>query len=150
VRRLNSADAPRMCSIVAMPPPEWRGENIPRFAHFARALADPAVCMFAAFEGERPAGFVSAYRFPSLTEECISSTFMTSTWRLPTRQAASGAGSWSASLPSAGGTARQRPGSARIWTTKRRSFMSAGATGRGQEYVQFEFDLAAAGGEEKA
>jgi ribosome-binding factor A len=57
VRRLNSADAPRMCSIVAMlPPPEWRGENIPRFAHFARALADPAVYVFAAFEGERPAG----------------------------------------------------------------------------------------------
>jgi hypothetical protein len=87
VRRLNSADAPRMRSIVAMlPPPEWRGENIPRRAHFARALADPAVYVFAAFEGERPAGFVSA----------------------------------------------------------------SGATGAGQDYVQFEFDLAAAGGEEKA
>ncbi len=31
-----------------------------------------------------------------------------------------------------------------------RLFMSAGATGAGQDYVQFEFDLAAAGGEEKA
>jgi hypothetical protein len=70
VRRLNAADAGRMHGIVAMLPlPEWRGERLPSLAHFGRALADPAVYVFAAFDGERPAGFVSAYRFPSLTEE---------------------------------------------------------------------------------
>jgi hypothetical protein len=44
VRRLKAADAERMHRIVAMPPPpEWRGEQVPRLPLFVRAPADPAV-----------------------------------------------------------------------------------------------------------
>jgi ribosomal protein S18 acetylase RimI-like enzyme len=71
VRRLTAADAELMRRIVeTLPIPEWRGERVPAISYFSGALADPAVYVFAAFEGERPAGFVSAYRFPSLTEAC--------------------------------------------------------------------------------
>ena len=153
MRRLNSADAPRMRSIVAMlPPPEWRGENIPRLAHFARALADPAVYVFAAFEGERRAGFVSAYRFPSLTEEC-DLVYIYDVYVAPADQASGVGRRLMESIIAAG----RRDGATEAWVgtdldnqAAQRLFMSAGATGAGQDYVQFEFDLAAAGGEEKA
>src|SRR5262249_1287324 len=71
LRRLSAGDAMRMQTIVAMlPQPEWRGAEIPSLSYLARALADPDVYVFAAFEGKRPMGFVSAYRFPSLAKQC--------------------------------------------------------------------------------
>src|SRR5262249_52065521 len=71
VRRLGAGDAIRMQTIMEMlPQPEWRRAEIPSVAYLARALADSDVYVFAAFEGKRPMGFVSAYRFPSLTKQC--------------------------------------------------------------------------------
>jgi hypothetical protein len=84
----------RMQTIVAMlPQPEWRGAEIPSLSYLARALADPDVYVFAAFEGKRPMGFVSAYRFPSLAKQSTSTMSM---WPRPIRIAAWGAGSWTA------------------------------------------------------
>lgn len=151
MRRLNSADAARMRSIVAMlPPPEWRGEQVPRLAHFARALADPAVYVFAAFEGERPAGFVSAYRFPSLTEEC-DLVYIYDVYVAPEDQAS---GVERRLMDSVIAECR-RDGATEAWVgtdldnhAAQRLFMAAGATGAGQDYIQFEFDLAASGGED--
>ena len=61
----------RMRTILAMlPQPEWRGAEISSVFYLARALADSDVYVFAAFEGTRPVGFVSAYRFPSLAKQC--------------------------------------------------------------------------------
>lgn len=150
VRRLNAADAERMHSIVAMlPPPEWRGEQVPRLPHFVRALADPAVYVFAAFEGERPAGFVSAYRFPSLTKEC-DLVYIFDVYVAPADQAG---GIGRRLLDSVIAQCR-RDGVKEAWAgtdsdnhAAQRLFVAAGAGGAGQEYVQFEFDLAASVGE---
>src|SRR5690348_16061440 len=71
VRRLGSADSSRMQAVVAMlPSPDWRGEELPSRPWLAKALADDRIYVLAAFDGDRPAGFVSAYRFPSLTAAC--------------------------------------------------------------------------------
>jgi ribosomal protein S18 acetylase RimI-like enzyme len=56
--------------IATLPVPEWRDARVPAFRHLESALADDGVFVFAAFDGKRPAGFVSGYRFPSLTKEC--------------------------------------------------------------------------------
>jgi ribosomal protein S18 acetylase RimI-like enzyme len=152
VRRLNTADAERMRGIVAMlPQPEWRGKRLPSLAHFGRALADPAAYVFAAFEGERPAGFVSAYRFPSLTEE-HDLVYIYDVYVMPADQA-SGVGR---RLMDGVITQCRWDGVAEAWVgadldnpAAQRLFAAAGAKGGGQRYVQFEFDLAAAGGKEK-
>lgn len=151
VRRLNAADAERMRSIVAMlPPPEWRGEHVPTLAHFARALADPAVYVFAAFAGDRAAGFVSAYRFPSLTEEC-NLAYIYDVYVAPADQA-SGIGRLMDSVIAQ----CRRDGATEAWVgtdldnrAAQRLFVAAGASGAGQEYLQFEFDLAATGREDR-
>jgi ribosome-binding factor A len=71
VRRLTAADAELMQDIVAtLPVPKWRDERLPGLRHLESAPADRGVFVFAAFEGKRPAGFVTGYRFPSLTKEC--------------------------------------------------------------------------------
>jgi ribosomal protein S18 acetylase RimI-like enzyme len=152
VRRLNAADAERMRGIVAMLPlPEWRGERLPSLAHFGRALADPAVYVFAAFDGERPAGFVSAYRFPSLTEE-HDLVYIYDVYVAPADQAR-GIGRrlmdsviaqcrWDGVAEAWVGTDLDNPAAQRL-------FAAAGAKGAGQRYIQFEFDMAALDGEEK-
>jgi GNAT superfamily N-acetyltransferase len=53
-----------------LPVPERRDERVPGLRHLESALADRGVFVFAAFDGRRPAGFVSGYRFPSLTKAC--------------------------------------------------------------------------------
>ncbi|MGB6346165.1 MAG: GNAT family N-acetyltransferase [Methyloceanibacter sp.] len=152
VRRLNAADAERMRSIVAMlPPPEWRRERVPTLTHFGRALADPAVYVFAAFEGERPAGFASAYRFPSLTQEC-DLVYIYDVYVAPADQAR-GIGRRLID----GVIAQCRwDGVTEAWVgtdldnfPAQRLFVAAGAKGTGQEYVQFEFDLDASDSEER-
>jgi ribosomal protein S18 acetylase RimI-like enzyme len=150
VRRLNAADAPRMRRIVAMlPAPEWRGEDIPTLAYFGRTLADPAVYVFAAFADERPAGFVSAYRFPSLTAE-RDLVYIYDVYVAPADQA-SGVGR----RLMAGVIAQCRgDGAAEAWVgtdpdnpAAQRLFMTAGAKGAGEHHLQFEFDLSAPGEE---
>lgn len=147
VRRLSAGDAMRMQTIVAMlPQPEWRGAEIPSLAYLARALADPDVYVFAAFEGKRPMGFVSAYRFPSLTKQrdlvYIYDVYVAAAdqdrgvgRRLMDRMIAQ----------------CHKDGVAEAWVgtdldnqAAQRLYVSAGAREPGEKYLQFEFDLAAA------
>jgi hypothetical protein len=53
-----------------LPPPEWRDERVPGLRYLESALGIAGVFVFAAFDGKRPTGFVSGYRFPSLTKGC--------------------------------------------------------------------------------
>jgi aminoglycoside 3-N-acetyltransferase I len=145
VRRLDVDDAPRMQAIVAMlPEPEWRDENLPSVAHLARALGDPAVYVFAAFEAGRPAGFVSAYRFPSLTKTC-DLVYIYDVYVAPADQ---DRGVGRRLMDSVIAQCRQ-DGAAEAWVgtdldnqAAQRLFVAAGAS-PGEEYIQFEFDLAA-------
>jgi len=145
VRRLNAGDAPRMQAIVAMlPEPEWR-ENVPLVAHLARALDDPVVYVFAAFEARRPAGFVSAYRFPSLTKAC-DLVYIYDVYVAPTDQ---DRGVGRRLMDSVIAQCR-KDGVAEAWVgtdldnqAAQRLFVTAGASSPGEEYIQFEFDLAA-------
>ena len=151
VRRFNVADAKRMHSIVAMlPPPEWRGERVPSLAYFGRALADPAIYVFAAFEGERPAGFVSAYRFPSLTGE-HDLVYIYDVYVAPADQA----GGIGRRLMESVIAQCRGDGVAEAWVgtdldnpAAQRLFTAVGAKEPAQRYLQFEFDLAASDGEE--
>ena len=119
VRRLSAGDIMRMQTIVAMlPQPEWRGAEIPSLSDLARALADPDIYVFAAFEGKRPMGFVSAYRFPSLAKQC-DLVYIYDVYVAAADQDR-GVGRRLRS-PNAARTALPRRGSERIWTTKRRS-----------------------------
>ncbi len=146
VRRLNAGDAPRMQAIVAMlPEPEWRDENVPLVAHLARALDDPVVYVFAAFEAGRPAGFVSAYRFPSLTKAC-DLVYIYDVYVAPTDQ---DRGVGRRLMDSVIAQCR-KDGVAEAWVgtdldnqAAQRLFVTAGASSPGEEYIQFEFDLAA-------
>lgn len=141
VRRLSAGDIMRMQTIVAMlPQPEWRG------AYLARALEDPDVYVFAAFEGKRPMGFVSAYRFPSLAKQCdlvyIYDVYVAAAdqdrglgRRLMNRMIAE----------------CRKDGVAEAWfgtdldnQAAQRLYVSAGSREPGEKYLQFEFDLAAA------
>jgi len=141
VRRLSAGDIMRMQTIVAMlPQPEWRG------AYLARALEDPDVYVFAAFEGKRPKGFVSAYRFPSLARQCdlvyIYDVYVAAAdqdrglgRRLMNRMIAE----------------CRKDGVAEAWfgtdldnQAAQRLYVSAGSREPGEKYLQFEFDLAAA------
>jgi ribosomal protein S18 acetylase RimI-like enzyme len=146
VRRLNADDAPRMQAIVAMlPKPEWRDENVPPAAHLGSALDDPAVYVFAAFEAGRPAGFVSAYRFPSLTKAC-DLVYTYDVYVAPTDQ---DRGVGRRLMDSVIAQCR-KDGVAEAWVgtdldnhAAQRLFVAAGASSPGGEYIQFEFDLAA-------
>jgi ribosomal protein S18 acetylase RimI-like enzyme len=127
VRRLNADDDPRMQAIVAMlPEPEWRDENVPSVAHLARALGDPAVYVFAAFEAGRPAGFVLAYRFPSLTKAC-DLVYIYDVYVAPTDQDR--------------GVGRRLMDS--VIAQCRKDGIAEAWVGTDLEYGQFEFDLAA-------
>jgi ribosomal protein S18 acetylase RimI-like enzyme len=146
VRRLNADDAPRMQAIVAMlPEPEWRDETVPSVAHLGRTLADPAVYVFAAFEAGRPAGFVSAYRFPSLTKAC-DLVYIYDVYMAPTDQ---DRGVGRRLMDSIIAQCR-KDGVAEAWVgtdldnqAAQRLFVTAGASSPGEDYIQFEFDLAA-------
>jgi ribosomal protein S18 acetylase RimI-like enzyme len=146
VRRLNADDAPRMQAIVAMlPEPEWRDETVPSVAHLGRTLADPAVYVFAAFEAGRPAGFVSAYRFPSLTKAC-DLVYIYDVYVAPTDQ---DRGVGRRLMDSIIAQCR-KDGVAEAWVgtdldnqAAQRLFVTAGASSPGEDYIQFEFDLAA-------
>ena len=144
VRRLSAADADRMQAIVAMlPVPEWRGDAVPSLRYLAATLADPSVYVFAALDGERPAGFISGYRFRSLTKECdlvyIYDVYVAAEdqtrgvgWQLMDSMIAE----------------CRRDGAAEAWVgtdldneAAHRLFAAAGANSH-MQYVQFEFDLA--------
>jgi ribosomal protein S18 acetylase RimI-like enzyme len=152
VRRLTARDASHMQAIVAMlPEPEWRTARIPAVEHLARALADPAVYVFAAFDGERPAGFVSAYRFPSLTKTC-ELAYIYDVYVAP---AAQERGVGRRLLDSMIAQCR-KDGVAEAWVATdldneaaRRLYVSAGARAPDEAYLQFEFDLAAPGDKDK-
>lgn len=144
VRRLSAADAERMRDIAAiLPVPEWRDELVPGLRHLATALADPSVYVFAAFEGERPAGFVSAYRFPSLTKEC-NLVYIYDVYVAPDDQAR---GVGRQLMDSVIAQCRS-DGVTEAWVATdvdnpaaHRLYDASGASGH-MQYVQFEFDLA--------
>jgi ribosomal protein S18 acetylase RimI-like enzyme len=146
VRRLSAGDAMRMQTLIEMlPQPEWRGAEIPSVAYLARALADPDVYLFAAFEGARPAGFVSAYRFPSLTKQC-DLVYIYDVYVVPAYQ---DRGVGRRLMDSMIAECR-KDGAAEAWVgtdldnqAAQRLYVSAGAREPGEEYLQFEFDLAA-------
>jgi ribosomal protein S18 acetylase RimI-like enzyme len=149
VRRLTAADAELMRRIVTLPIPEWRGGRVPAISYFSGALADPAVYVFAAFEGDRPAGFVSAYRFPSLTEAC-DLAYIYDVYVAPADQ---GKGIGRRLMDSIIGQCRQ-DSVKEAWAgtdldnrPAQRLFLGAGASGEGQTYLQFEFDLGLSNGE---
>ncbi|MGH6748202.1 MAG: GNAT family N-acetyltransferase [Methyloceanibacter sp.] len=151
VRRLNGADVQVMRDVVAMlPVPEWRDERVPGLGYLAEALDDPCVYVFAAFEDERPAGFVSAYRFPLLTRAC-QLAYIYDVYVAPGAQA-SGVGRM---LMESVIAECRREGVQEAWVgpdldteAARRLFISNGATDGAQEYIQFEFDLGVSDGED--
>ena len=141
VRRLSAGDIMRMQTIVAMlPQPEWRG------AYLARALEDPDVYVFAAFEGKRPKGFVSAYRFPSLARQCD----LVYIYDVYVAAADQDRGVGRRLMDRMIAECRQ-DGIAEAWfgtdldnQAAQRLYVSAGSREPGEKYLQFEFDLAAA------
>jgi ribosomal protein S18 acetylase RimI-like enzyme len=144
VRRLTAADAPLMHAIIAMlPPGEWRGEDLPSLDYLRRALGDERIYVFAALDGERPAGFVSAYRFPALTEAhdlvYVYDVFVAESDR------GKGAGR---RMMDALIAQLRADGVAEAWVgtdldneAARRLYLSAGAVS-GEQYVQFEYVFA--------
>jgi len=147
VRRLSAGDAMRMQTIVAMlPQPEWRGAEIPSLSYLARALADPDIYVFAAFEGKRPMGFVSAYRFPSLAKQCD----LVYIYDVYVAAADQDRGVGRRLMDRMIAECRQ-DGIAEAWfgmdldnQAAQRLYVSAGSREPGEKYLQFEFDLAAA------
>jgi hypothetical protein len=102
-----------------------------------------AIFVFAAFDGKRPAGFVSGYRFPSLTKECDVVYIYDVYVAPPTAGVVSGGNSWTACSPSAGEKAWPRPGSSADLDNPpaHRLFVGLGAKSHA-EYIQFEFAFA--------
>jgi Acetyltransferase (GNAT) family len=127
IRRLGADDAGHMRSFVALlPVPEWRGEQVPSIEYYENVLRNPAVYVFCAFDADRPVGFVSAYRFASLTESA-ELAYIYDIYVVPTHQARGIREGWV-------GTDLDHYASHKV-------FLAAGATEPGRAYLQFEFDL---------
>ena len=141
VRRLSAGDAMRMQTIVAMlPQPEWRGAEIPSVSYLSHALADPDVYVFAAFEGKNPMGFVSAYRFPSLTKQCD----LVYIYDVYVAAADQDRGVGRKLMDRMIAECRRDVGTDLDNQAAQRLYASAGAHTPGEQYLQFEFDLAGA------
>lgn len=144
--RLGPGDVARLHAIVeSLPPPEWRDETMPSRAHLARVLADARVYVFGAFAGERPAGFVSAYRFAALTAE-IDHVYIYDVWVGPDDRG-QGVGR---RLMDALTAACRADGVAEGWIgtdsdniAAQRLYTAAGGREMGRDYVEYEFDFLA-------
>jgi ribosomal protein S18 acetylase RimI-like enzyme len=123
VRRLTAADAELMQDPL-LPVSDWRDERVPGLRHLESALANRGVFVFAAFDGKRPAGFVSGYRFPSLTKECDLVYIYDVYVAPPDRRRGIGRKLMDRVLAE-----RRREGVAKAWVGH-------------AEYIQFEFDFA--------
>ncbi len=142
--RLRSSDAGRMHAVVTMlPPPEWRDEAVPPPAYFERTLADTSIYVMAAFAGDGPAGFASAYRFPALTG-AYEQAYVYDVYVAPAYRAV-GVGR---RLVDALLAALRADGVAEAWVgtdgpnlAAQRLYEAAGATEVGRDYVEYEFDL---------
>ncbi len=144
ILRLRAGDAARMHAIVAsLPPPEWRDETMPTIAYLARALSDARVIVLGAFDGEAPAGFVSAYRFPSLTAE-LDQVYVYDVWVGPEHR---GRGIGRRLMDALTALCRDE-GIAEGWIgtdgdniAAQRLYLAAGGTEAGRDFVEYEFDF---------
>jgi GNAT superfamily N-acetyltransferase len=142
VRRLGADDAGHMRSLVALfPVPEWRGEHVPNIEYYESVLRNPAVYVFCAFDADRPVGFVSAYRFASLTESAELAYII---YVVPTDQARGIGRRLMQSIIAqcrGDGIREAWVGTDLDHYASHKVFLAAGATEPGRAYLQFEFDL---------
>jgi ribosomal protein S18 acetylase RimI-like enzyme len=143
VRRLGPGDAAPMRALVAALPDDWRDGPVPAADHLDAALAAPHVHLYVAFDGERPAGFLSAYRFPALTF-AGSRVYLYDVFVLPGDR---GRGVGRALVDRLVADCRSA-GVSEIWVgtdadnvAAQRLYSGAGAKLEGDDFVEYAFDL---------